>query len=414
MPLQFAKGTITWAAAEATGAKTVSGLAFQPKAVMFFSAITDTTGAYVADTDLMFGCSTSASEEWVIHTSDNNVVTTTANARGRSASASIRGDINGANVIDFEADFTTFTSDGFTVNLSNSPSVALVIHYLAIGGSDITNAKAGSMTIPTPTGAFSITDPGFQPSMALFAYTFADGTGMKFSLGITDGTTTLNAHVGNPNSNTVVASHSFQGVGALTGSATNAATLDMDTRFTAFTSTGFDLSNTDGPGVSTTAFYLAIKGGVWKVGTETEGTTATARDTALAFTPTGLLLIGEGAASDATYNTTRNGIYTIGASDGTNEGCIWGGNTDAHVDSPAYKRHDVTRAYWAATPTTVTPGVTTPPTTVNEADSSLAPSKFTLTWTSAGSSREFLYLAGGNTPSLVAQPFRQLSNLYSR
>ena len=46
---------------------------------------------------------------------------------------------------------------------------------------------------------------------------------------------------------------------------------------------------------------------------------------------------------------------------------------------------------------------------MNEADCAFAANKFTLTWNTAGSSREFIYLAAGDNPaagatSLIYQP----------
>ena len=418
MALQFAKGVINWAAAEGTGAKTVTGLAFQPVAVIFFSSLTQTTGSYVVDEDLMLGCATSSSQEWVIHATGNNQVTSTLNARGRSTTACIRGQINGSATIDFEADFTTFTADGFTVNLSNSPTNAIAIHYLAIGGSDITNAKAGTITLTTAAGAQSFTDPGFQPDMVLFGHSWADAVNLKFNIGAATGSgSAFYAMRTDNNGGATVQSARCQRAGALVGAISSSVAINFDFAFTGFTASGFDLSATDAPAGNTDANYLAIKGGQWKCGVDHEGTSAAAKDTALAFTPTGLFLFGQHGAADATYNTSADCNLTLGASDGTNEGCVTNSNKDAHVDSPAYKRHDITRAFWHQTSATSTSSaIGTPPATNNEADASFGANKFTLTWTQAGASREFVYLAGGSAAaaatSLLWNPAP--SSLYSR
>jgi hypothetical protein len=397
--LSCAKGVINWAAAEATGSKSVTGLAFQPKAVIFFSALTDTTGAYVQDQDVMLGCATSSSQEWVIHGSSNHQAATTLSARGKSATACIRGQINGATAIDFEADFTSFNSDGFTVNLSNSPSAAVSIHYLAIGGSDVTNAKAGTFTIPTSGSPISVTDPGFQADFALFAHTFADAANLKFTMGAaTSSSTDFTSHISDNTGSTTVQAARAQRGGALVSSLTNSVAINFDVAFSAFTATGFDLTISDFPAATETAYYLAIEGGQWAVGLETEGTTAAARDTSLAFDPTGLFLFGGNAINDVSFTASRDPLFSIGASDGTNEGCIWTGNDDGNTESPAAKRHDVTRAFWHADTATV---IASPPaaTTRNQADATLGTAKFTLTWSNAGASREFIYVAAGSAPA---------------
>lgn len=409
MALSFAKGTLAIAAG-ATGSHSVSGLAFQPVAVIFFGASTNTTGSYVADDDVMLGFATSATQEAVICFSDNNQATNTANSRGTSTANSIRNAINGvspATTTDYAADFTSMDATGFTVNVSNGPTNALSIHYLAIGGSDITNAKVGSFSIPT-SGAIATTDPGFQPDLVLFAYTFADGTNGRFSMGAaTSAAAQGGIFKGLGTGTATVGCGSQQRTdNILSGAGSSSITQDMLVAFSSMDATGFTLTASDYPAAATTVFYLAIKGGQWAVGSDTEGTSAAAKDTALSFTPTGLMLFGLNRAADSTYNTTADDTLTIGASDGTNEGCIWGGNDDGNTDSPAFKRHDTGRAFWHATAATTTAG---PPTTDNEADCSFGTNKFTLTWTQAGSSRQFIYVAGGSaaaggatTPKLLA------------
>ena len=310
----------------------------------------------------MLGCATSSSQEWVVHSSDNNQATNTATSRGTSTSACIRNAINGVTggTADFAADFTSMDASGFTLNLSNSPSVAISIHYLAIGGSDITNAKAGSFTIPT-SGAITITDPGFQPDMVLFGHTWPDGVNSRISIGAATSSAQGGAFVGGGSGSASVSAGSQQRTdNVLSSAGTGSITQDMLVAFSAFSATGFNLTASDYPGTATTGFYLAIKGGQWQVGADTEGTSAAAKDTSLAFTPTGLFLFGWNKAASATYDVTGDPLLTIGATDGTNEGCIWGGNDDGNTDSPAFKRHDVGRAYWHGDAATVIAG---PPTT---------------------------------------------------
>jgi hypothetical protein len=393
--LEVAKGTLSIAAG-ATGAHSVTGLAFQPKAVIFFGAHTNTTGSYVADHDLMLGCATSSTQEWVIQYSSNNQAANTVGSRGRSTSACIRGQINGASAtIDFEADFTSMNSDGFTVNVSNGPTNALTIHYLALGGTDITNAKAGSFTIPTSGTPFSITDPGFQPDMALFAHSYADAANPKFTIGAATGSSNaFTTHISENSGSATVQAAATQRPNVLTFALTNSVSINADIGFSAFTATGFDLTGVDFPVAAETGFYLAIEGGQWVCGRDTEGTAAAAKDTSLSFTPTGLLLFGSNRANNETFTAAADTTLSIGASDGTNEGTVWGGNDDGNTDSPAFKRNDVARAFWHATASTTVAG---PPTTNNEADCAFATNKFTLTWTQAGASREFVYVAGGSS-----------------
>jgi hypothetical protein len=45
---------------------------------------------------------------------------------------------------DADAQLTAMTTDGFTINWVNPPSQPWIIHYMALGGPDITTATVGT------------------------------------------------------------------------------------------------------------------------------------------------------------------------------------------------------------------------------------------------------------------------------
>ena len=75
---------------------------------------------------------------------------------------------NGTPTLGAEAELTSFDSDGFTLNWTTNESRADIIYYVALGGSDLTNALASSFTLTTGAGSQSVTGLGFQPDFLMF------------------------------------------------------------------------------------------------------------------------------------------------------------------------------------------------------------------------------------------------------
>ena len=241
--------------------------------------------------------------------------------RGRSATACIRGMINGAPAtIDFDADFTSFNADGFTVNVSNGPPTPSRSTIWRLGGTDITNAKAGTITIPT-TGSLAFTDPGFQPDMVLFAHTWPDGASYRFSLGATDGTNAKMLHYGQISGSATVQSSTLQKTGSYFTGATAAFGPDMDIGFVSLDATGFTFGGgtPDYPAAARPPTTWRSRAASGPLVSTPKGPPPPPK-TPASFTPKGLLLFGMNEATNATYRNTVDGKLSIGASDGTNEG----------------------------------------------------------------------------------------------
>ena len=244
--------------------------------MLFFAAATNTTGSYVADEDIMFGAATSSTQEWVIHASSNNQATNTVTSRGRSATACIRGMISGAPAtIDFEADFTSMNSDRFTVNVSNGPTNALTIHYLALGGTDITNAKAGRSRSPRP--ALWRSRIRVPAGRVHFAHNWPDSGSYRFSLGATDGTNAKMLHYGQISGSATVQSSTSKKPGSyFTGSPRRSAPHGHRVRL--LDATGFTLGGgTPDYPAAATRLLPGDRGGQWAAGVDTEGTSAAAK-----------------------------------------------------------------------------------------------------------------------------------------
>ena len=135
----------TFAKRSGDGTQTITGIPFQPKAVIFWSAgMTGTS--FVEGVSSCVGFSDGTDGMSVYATSNDNVgtsdcLTATNFSGGTTAIALV--DTTGTN-FDGTADLTAFTSDGFDLTWTNSTATTYTIHYMAIGGTDITNVKVGT------------------------------------------------------------------------------------------------------------------------------------------------------------------------------------------------------------------------------------------------------------------------------
>lgn len=160
-----------------TGNFSVTGLGFQPKAIIF--KLTEVRAS--ADTHVFngtvqgigFGFSTGPSDNYAwFGLTDNGSGSDCKQYRSsvdciysttQYSSTRVRGRIN------------SFDSDGFTINLGTALS-ATNVEYLALGGTDITGAKAFAFDDKTSTGTHPITGIGFEPKLLIFGDAWTNTT----------------------------------------------------------------------------------------------------------------------------------------------------------------------------------------------------------------------------------------------
>ena len=96
-------------------------------------------------------------------------------------------------VVVAEADLSSWDDTNFTLNWTTNDANAYVIHFIAIGGSDV-SAPVVDWTMRTTTGNPTVTGVGFQPDVVFHAHgghTFtaalpANLAGGAFGLGVMD------------------------------------------------------------------------------------------------------------------------------------------------------------------------------------------------------------------------------------
>jgi hypothetical protein len=167
----FAVGSFT--KLTAAGAQTVTHTLGQtPKALILWTAgkTNETLGA-----GFLYGFGASdGTETYSVGISTRDSVGTSVTSR-RMADKAITL-VQGGEVLIAEADLTSRTATNFALNWTTNDNQPVVIHYLAIGGPQVT-AKLKMWVSPTSTGNQGITGIGFRPETVLHFYAGAAYTG---------------------------------------------------------------------------------------------------------------------------------------------------------------------------------------------------------------------------------------------
>jgi hypothetical protein len=385
-----------------TGTQSITDLGFTPKVVIFYYTTLegDGTGNGAA---LGFGVGISSSDRRSVgNASEHNVTPSINNAFNQNTDCIYL--FGGTS----RADLVSMDIDGFTINVTAALN-PYIINYLAIGGDDLTNVKSGSFTAKTTTGTQSYTGVGFQPDAVLFftgkfstPETFDTTTNGAFSFGFA----TANAEQGyvawrsRHGANPSVVKHRQSKTKAGV-SLTDAGVFD-EFQFVSSDPDGFTLNFTTAGGGTAFMYYLALKGGQYKVAAFNQPTsTGNQVVSGLGITPSAALLI---SANDIAANddATNDGLgLSFGVASSPNRrGNIWSGDT--HNVSPTITKKSLDRTKFLSLRT-----VGSTPTTNAEADLvSFELGQMTLDWTTAdATSREVLGLFIGAVPEeLTAGP----------
>ncbi len=399
MALTTTKGNFTKSTGGAPASQAVTGVGFTPKA-LFLWATPQTAAGIAGGYQLSLGASDGAIDFSACGTSEDAQATSDTDIRHV---VKILTMMDFAQTIIAECDLTSFDADGFTVNWTTNDANAYVIHYLAIGGADLTNVDVDNFEINFAAGNQSITGVGFQPDCLIFfgvelfpaPPSVRGGLAMQIGFAISS---TERAVISWASANAI----STMSTGRIqktdeclayyNAGGTRIASADL----VSMDSDGFTI-NKPSSGSSRRVGFLALRGGQYSIGTETQKTsTGTKAKTGVGFQPTGLLLAGFNRASVATHQV-HNRISVGAASAAGTEGGTWAGDTDALADSSTDMATSTTKVF--------THIDTDAPSAVDaEADlSSFDSDGFTLDWTTADAvAREFLFLAMGDAAAVAA------------
>jgi len=336
MALGFSHGAIQWLTASAIGTTyTVSGLAFQPRALRFYwvglQSNSPTNAASQAVNERRgVGFASSATVRRAVGSFSQDT-SAAANCGVVVGNTEVCITVDGNGTIDGRLDINTITADGFTLIVDDVAIANITVFWEAWGGDDITNVTIGDIAEPAATGTQNYTATGFgqflQNQCVMFAgcqSTAAVNTGQVndsgFCVGFATDTSTIE--------NVTVCGNSDDGSGtmdtdgyciqgeclsmiAVAGGNPNArATLS------AFGTDTFTL-NWLARGVTNRRYvYMAIKGGAWHASSTTiEGNTLNSTTTIreLPFNVRGISLIGRMTATQTAGTSTVQDRMAFGS-----------------------------------------------------------------------------------------------------
>ena len=403
MALSCEKGT--FALRTTAGSQTVNlvDTGLTPKLVILWVVNLTATG-YGTPLNFAMGAATAAAQDVCFGMSSDDAAAASNTNRRRASTRILHCSSNGNGTSDIEVDTTSFNAGNFIVNVAaNATGTAQIIHYLVIGGTDLTNVRVGEITLNTVTGNQSSTTPGFQPDLVLFWTCSASATSTAngaFSIGVAKSSSDRmyscivlddgNAAGGNPGN--------VQKDTACIGSLDPAtpANQEWEADFVSMDANGFTINITDAPGTGWLVGFIAMKftnPAMCDIFKETQRTsTGTKVTSGLSVIPKGLFAWGGARAASASIDTGATaGRFSMGGADGTREGCIAIHDTDAADPTQVAQRPVDTKAF--AT-------MTADSTTTAEADLTAFGSdgSLTLDWTTAdATARELQGVVFGDT-----------------
>jgi hypothetical protein len=332
MDIRVKTGTFTKASSFGPSWQIISGVGFQPKAVIFWWTRQTSYGESAA-ISIGYGFATNdggSYQNYGVAFSSDDGSGTSNTGRRRSETYSIIILSNGNPTMSAQASVTSFNNDGFTLYWQTNEARADIIHYIALGGVDLTNAKAGSFGLTAASGTQDVTGVGFQPDFAMFLWTFTETAdtsqsnaeiGLGFAVSSTKrGAIVADSQDGNSTMDTWQQQRTDSCILLLNPSS---GAQDAVVDFNQFLADGFRLSKSDAPAASTPIFYLALKGGYYDVGSFNSTTSTGTQDiTSVGFRPRLVMLATQGRSASAARGGTAELAFGA-ATSSTDRGATW-------------------------------------------------------------------------------------------
>jgi hypothetical protein len=297
----------------------------------------------------------------------------------------------------------------FVVNWTDAPAAAMKVHYIAWGGSDITDALVSTMDFSSGTGNqdFTLASGFGQPELVLSMgahdnQTDADKTFMNpayLGAGKSDSEQFISSfHDSDGQANVLLGA--YQKSGALFAYANETSVIfegALTTR-ASWPTDGVRVNKvTNGIG-ALRAGMLSFRGSFTSVigsGTAPTAAPTVDQDLSVGATPRGALFVHNSIAANSSLDNTHAdlGTWGIGAMDGTREGWAGFGDDDAATDSDTHRHHSESKAIRMFTPGSAG-------TLASEADSSFSGNNVRLSWADTDTvEREYRYVLFGDASS---------------
>lgn len=327
---------------------------FQPKVILFWwsgrTENVDTTGSL--DVKPGFGWAGSSALFSALTTQMDDGPTTSATDR-RITNAACISCLDTAGAIDGEADLQSFDVAGFTLEIQNQFATNLRVHYLALGGTDITNVGIVEFEEPAATGNQDYV-VGFRPD-AVFIIGMGDSQPAAppvtqvyslMSIGIVAGSTPVNMVIsaGSVDASADAFTNRYSKSGECIAQ-TIADVVQTRATLTQWNSDGFRLNWLERLETGRSHIALCLKGGRYHVGSLiTRTDTGTITVSGITFRPRAVLFLSNCAPENTVDTASPDWLWSIGAGiSPTERGAQGVVDDDAATDMEcaASVRHDV-------------------------------------------------------------------------
>jgi hypothetical protein len=392
----FKVGTFTKSTAGAPASQAVPhGLGQTPKAVILWTAAV-TNSSFTGSFIYAYGMSDGTTSKSISAASQD--VHSKSNTSARMANKALTL-VKWGQVLVAEADLSSLDATNFTLNWTTNSTDAYMIHYLVIGGPNV-SAKVVGWLLANATGNLSVTGTGFKPDLVIHAFPGsaftaappANAADADLGLGAMDA-------AGNQWASFFLSKDNRPTSDTQRGQQTNAAiytvnnTLGITKRaaFVSMDADGFTLNFSSANGSNTQAFSLALKGIKARAGNFNKATGAAPAGQSLSgvgFQPAAVIL--SSFADVAQANPVVQTRFGLGASDGSSAGSVALSDANALGTTAVTSIGKTSKVFMKVD--NVTPVVDA------EADlSSLDADGFTLNWTTNDNvATQMLYLALGS------------------
>lgn len=385
----------------ALGAQSITGIGFQPKAVIFYWTRQTAVG-YLASISSGYGFAADGAPITMAAVStqalDNQATTDSNNAHYSTASIVLQNTASGGAVNNLGT-ITAFGADGFTVNWS-AAGTADIISYVALGGSDITNAKVGTTSMFALTGNSSVTGVGFQPDTAflmssvngntLNAVTAALRTGTTFGFMSSASTATTQGSLSWGNRDARTATGYIGSIWSNTNySNLRATAIDVVATLGSWDVDGFTMNASAAPNLAHNVSWLALKGGKFRLGSLAQpGATGNQVISGVGFQPLAVMFASANLNSASGTLSTAAAKQSFGAGTVTSQSGQWIGSAGTINSDENMLLRNGTAVLLSTGPTTTNAAATL---------TALSADGFTLNWTQAdATARNVLYIAMGS------------------
>lgn len=250
----------TFNSATSTGVQAITGVGFQPKAVLIATNKSNSTPGIVTTSARWSMGAMTAADQWAVDTFMSDSAPQTVYGSQETTHAMLR--TSSTSTYSLQAAYSSMDSDGFSININPAPGAAVIWGYVALGGS--IRVKAGTFSQPSSTGAQAITGVGFTPAQLLFASASASAAGPQSqtrpSYGLAESSTKRVAYgnsATNGSSPTQAGRQASESL-CITHNSGTGTTVTAAADFTSMDADGFTVNWSTADATARKEYYLAI------------------------------------------------------------------------------------------------------------------------------------------------------------